>query len=85
MFATMRDIKLPLRRMTKGRMIGNLGVHLSDNVTWNEHVNHIVKKGSKQLYAIRALKECGLTDRQLVLAYFRVCKSRLGWPHAILK
>ena len=31
-----------------------LGVHLSDNLTWNEHVTHIVKKGSKRLYAIRS-------------------------------
>ena len=30
-----------------------LGVHLSDNLTWNEHVTHIVKKGSKRLYAAR--------------------------------
>ena len=44
-----------------------LGVHLSDNLTWNEHVTHIVKKGSKRSYAIRALKKCRLTDRQLVL------------------
>ena len=46
-----------------------LGVHLSDNLTWNEHVTHIVKKGSKRLYAIRALKKCGLTDRKLILVY----------------
>ena len=25
-----------------------LGVHLSDNLTWNKHVTHIVKKWSKQ-------------------------------------
>ena len=30
-----------------------LGVHLSDDLTWNEHVTHIVKKGSKRLYAAR--------------------------------
>ena len=46
-----------------------LGVHLSDNLTWNEHVTHIVKKGSKRLYAIRALKKCGLTDRKHILVY----------------
>ena len=32
-----------------------LGVHLSDNLNWNEHVT--VKKASKLLYAIFALKE----------------------------
>ena len=58
-----------------------LGVQLSDNLRCNEHVTHIVKKGSKRL-----------TDRQLILvdcniirSVFRVCEPRLGWPHAILK
>ena len=32
-----------------------LGVHLSDNLNWNEHVT--VKKASKLLYAIFSLKE----------------------------
>ena len=54
-----------------------LGFHLPDNLTWNEHVNHIVKKGSKLLYAIRALKKCGLTDRHLILVYCSIIRSVL--------
>ena len=56
-----------------------LGVHLSDNLTWNEHVSHIVKKGSKWLYAIRALKKCGLIDRQLILVYCSIIRSILEY------
>ena len=56
-----------------------LGVHLSDNLTWNEHVTHIVKKGSKRLYAIRALKKCGLTDRQLILVHCSTTRSVLEY------
>ena len=52
------------------------GVHLSDNLTWNEHVTYIVKKGSKRLYAIRAHK-CRLTDRQLILVYCGIIRSVL--------
>ena len=52
-----------------------LGVHLSDNLTWNEHVTHTVKKGSMRLYAIRALKKCKLTDRQLILVYCSIIRS----------
>ena len=55
-----------------------LGVHLSDNLTWNEHVNHIVKKGSMWLYAIHALK-CRLTDRQLILVYCSIIRSVLKY------
>ena len=52
-----------------------LGVHLSKTLTWNEHVTHIVKKESKRLYAIRALKKCGLTDRPLILVYCSIIRS----------
>ena len=56
-----------------------LGVHLSDNLTWNEHVTYIVKKGSKQLFAIRALKKCRLTDRQLIFVYCSIIRSVLEY------
>ena len=56
-----------------------LGVHFSENLTWNEHVTHIVKKGSKQLYAIRALKKCRLTDKQLILVYCSIITSVLEY------
>ena len=56
-----------------------LGVYLSDNLTWNEHVTHIVKKGSMRLYAIRALKKCRLTDRQLILVYCIIIRSVLEY------
>ena len=56
-----------------------LGVHLSNNLTWNEHVTHIVKKGSMRLYAIHALNKCRLTDRQLILVYCSIIRSVLEY------
>ena len=56
-----------------------LGVHLSYNLTWNEHVTHIVKKGSMRLYAIHALNKCRLTDRQLILVYCSITRSVLEY------
>ena len=50
-----------------------------DNLTWNEHVTHIVKKESKRLYVIRAFKKCGLTDRQLILVYCSIRRSVLEY------
>ena len=43
----------------------------------DRHVTHSVKEGSKRLYAIRALKKCGLTDRQLILVYCSIIGSVL--------
>ena len=58
-------------------LVGNSrqGVYLSDDLTWNEHVTHIVKKGSKRLYALRALKKCGLSDNQLILVFCSIIRS----------
>ena len=38
-----------------------------------------VKKGSKRLNAIRALKKCELTDRQLILVYCSIIRSVLEY------
>ena len=63
----------------KGFLLQAVRVHLSDNLTWNEHVTHIEKKGSKRLYAILALKKCRLTDRQLILVYCSIIRSVLEY------
>ena len=56
-----------------------LVVHLWNKLTWNEHVTHILKKESKRLYIIRALKKCGLTDRQLILVYCSIIRCILEY------
>ena len=38
-----------------------------------------MKKGSKRLYSIHALKKCGLTDRQLILVYCSIIRSVLEY------
>ena len=45
----------------------------------DRHVTHTVKEGSKRLYAIHALKKCGLTDRQLILVYCSIIRSVLEY------
>ena len=56
-----------------------LGVHLSDSLTWNVHVTHVVKIGSKRLYAIHALKKYRLSDGQLILVYCSIIRSVLEY------
>ena len=40
-----------------------LGVYISDDLSWNVHIEHIVKKANKRLYALRALKIKGSWER----------------------
>ena len=34
-----------------------LGVYISEDLSWNVHKEHIVKKANKRLYALRTLKK----------------------------
>ena len=40
-----------------------LGVYISDDLSWNGHIEHIVKKANKRLYALRALKKVASLSR----------------------
>ena len=37
-----------------------LGVYISSDLSWNIHIDYIVKKGSKRLYALRVLARAGI-------------------------
>ena len=37
-----------------------IGIIISDNLTWNAHVNEVVKKASKKLYFLVQLKQARL-------------------------
>ena len=39
-----------------------LGVHLSDDLTWNTDVNHILKKANSRLFALRLLKKASIAQ-----------------------
>ena len=39
-----------------------LGVIISQDLTWNRHVDYILKKANSRLYALRQLKKAGLTQ-----------------------
>ena len=56
-----------------------LGVYISDDLSWNVHIEHIVKKANKRLYALRALKKSGLIITQLVQVYCSIVRSILEY------
>ena len=60
-----------------------LGVHFSDDLSWNIHIEHIVKKANKRLYALRTLKKSNLTIMQLVQVYCRIVRSVLEYAYPV--
>ena len=53
------------------------GVYISEDLSWNVHIEHIVKKANKLLYALHTLKKSSLIIMQLVLVYCSVVRSVL--------
>ena len=52
-----------------------LGVYVSNNLTWNEHVDAVTKKTTKRIYFMRLLKRAGLALKELVHIYFASIRS----------
>ena len=63
-----------------------LGVELSDDLTWNMHVDSIVKKAAKRVYMLYQLKRAGIRQTDLVNEYsktsFGICVSCMAYEFA---
>ena len=47
-----------------------LGVIISEDLTWNKHVDAIVMKASKRLYMPYQLKRAGISQHDMVIVYY---------------
>ena len=56
-----------------------LGVYISSDLSWNEHVNFIVKKATKRLYSLRVLRKAGVQQADLVRIYCSLLWSVLEY------
>ncbi|KAK2187886.1 hypothetical protein NP493_151g00004 [Ridgeia piscesae] len=56
-----------------------LGVTVSQDLTWNKHVDNIVKKAGKRLYMLYQLMRAGITQKDLVSVYVSVVRSVLEY------
>ena len=56
-----------------------LGVTISQDLSWNKHVENIVKKAGKRLYMMYQLKRAGISQSDLVTACLpQRCQTRTG-------
>ena len=66
----------PVRRVETYKI---LGVHLSSDLTWNVHIEYIMKKVRKRLYALRSLKKAGVQPSDLVGIYCALIRTVLEY------
>ena len=67
---------IPVEVVKHGKL---LGVILSDDLTWNMHVDSIVKKAAKRVYMLYQLKRAGIRQTYLVNVYVSVVRPVLEY------
>ena len=58
-----------------------LGVIISDDLKWNSHVDHVIAKSSKRLYALRLLKRADVNSEDILKVY--LCNIRSVLEYAV--
>ena len=56
-----------------------LGLIISDDLTWTEHINSICKKASKRLYYLILLRRSGLGKKDLLIYYKHIIRPVLEY------
>ena len=56
-----------------------LGVYISSDLSWKEHVDFIVKKATKRLYSLKVLRKAGVQQADLVRNYCSLIRSVLEY------
>ncbi len=63
-------IYIPGKQVEKVQSFKLLDVVITDDLTWNNHVNYIIKKANSRLYARpSSVKKAGLNHRNLLVVY----------------
>ena len=56
-----------------------LGIIVSNDLKWNEHINYISKKASKRLYSLRILKKVGVNREGILKVYLTTIRRVLEY------
>ena len=63
----------------RGLEEGLLGVIISDDLKWNAHVEYVIAKAAKRLYALRLLKRAGVMPEDMLNTYTYNIRSVLEY------
>ena len=60
-----------------------LGVTISNNLTWNEHIDQAIKKASKRMYFLIQLRRAKVPRNEIILFYASCIGSVLTYPSPV--
>ena len=75
-FATIVVDGNELERVTSAKL---LGLTVSSNLTWNEHVSDVIKKASKSLYLLKQLKRSRVSQQDMSTFHTACIRSVLTY------
>ena len=56
-----------------------LGVIISSDLSWEEHVHYILGKAAKRMYCINYLVRAGISDKDIIIVYTSIIRSILEY------
>ena len=59
-----------------------LGVYISDDLSWNTHIEYIVSKASKRIYFLKQLKRAGVAPHSIIIIYTSIIRPILEYACA---
>jgi len=75
----LRPINVGYMEVESVRTYKLLGVIISDDLEWNAHVEYVIAKAAKRLYALRLLKRAGVMPKHLLKVYLCSVRSVLEY------
>ena len=60
-----------------------LGVWISNDLSWNVHVDKVLKKANSRLFALRLLKKAGLHPSDIIQIYCSFIRSRIEYASPV--
>ena len=85
MFFSASKVKQPPTLTLDGAEIARVksiklvGVEITENLTWNDHVASIVKKNHSKLYYLKLLKRAGVNTKDLITFYTTIIRSSIEY------
>ena len=60
-----------------------LGVHVSEDLTWTVHIDWLVKRANRRLFALRQLRNSGVPPEDMVTIYCALIRSILEYASCV--
>ena len=66
-------------KLARGKSAKLLGVTISHDLSWNEHIDNVISKVAKRVHMIYQLKRSGINQQDLITVYLSVVRPLIEY------